>query len=234
MPRGLRQRLWYSRRRASATCSGLLRDALDDLFADKVGAEYKQDRWKKICSEAQDRFNRKIPPGYEDDKKGGQKYGDVILWCQLKDHAGKLKKPLVLITDDRKADWWQEHEGKTIGPRPELIHEMKSDAGIQFYMYQPDLFMEYAQKHLGIKGDQSVEEVREIMQQDEADVAAMECEAILEIPIDQFNKLRYLVWIDGRNRISRVSSQGKMEYIGQRVNIVQRNFDGERPLVHLA
>jgi hypothetical protein len=150
-----------------------LREALDNLFAEKVGAEYTPDELKKIYSDAQERFKKQIPPGYEDNKSkkdGDNKYGDVILWYQLKDHAEKLKKPLVLITDDRKADWWQEHKGKTIGPRPELIHEMKSEAHIQFYMYQSDRFMEYAQKHLGIEGDHAVEEVREIRQQDETDI----------------------------------------------------------------
>ena len=32
--------------------------------------------------------------------------------------------------------------GRTVGPRPELIAEMKTDAGQSFYMYQPGQFME--------------------------------------------------------------------------------------------
>jgi hypothetical protein len=150
-----------------------LRESLDNLFAEKVGAEYTPDELKKIYSDAQERFEKQIPPGYEDNKSkkdGDNRYGDVILWYQLKDHARALKKPLVLITDDKKADWWQKHKGKTIGPRRELIHEMKSEVGIQFYMYQSDSFMKYAQEHLGIKGGQAVEEVREVRQQYETEI----------------------------------------------------------------
>lgn len=141
-----------------------LREALDNLFAEKVGAEYTPDELRKIYSDAQERFKKQIPPGYEDNKSkkdGDNKYGDVVVWYQLKDRAKQLRKPIVLITDDRKADWWQKHKGKIIGPRPELIHEMK-EAGVQFYMYQSDRFIEHAQKHLGIQGDQVVEEVREV------------------------------------------------------------------------
>jgi hypothetical protein len=147
-----------------------LRAALEDLFSDKVGKPYAAANLDKIHADGEKRYQKKIPPGYKDtnkDKDPTRKYGDVVLWFQLKEYAKENRRPLILITDDKKEDWWQEHKGETIGPRPELIQEMKSESNVQFYMYQSDRFIEFGQKHLGLQGVQAVEEVREIRKQDE-------------------------------------------------------------------
>src|SRR5262249_40108998 len=52
------------------------------------------------------------------------------------------KKPVVFVTDDRKEDWWKEHAGKRLGPRPELIAEFRRATGELFCMYLPATFME--------------------------------------------------------------------------------------------
>jgi predicted transcriptional regulator len=78
------------------------------------------------------------------------------------DHAADEKKPIIFITDDRKFDWWLEHSGRTIGPRPELVHEMKARAGVPFHMYSSNRFIEYAQELLELTGREAAEAVEEI------------------------------------------------------------------------
>lgn len=147
-----------------------LRDKVTELFENKVGDPYSEDELGKLYQKAEQRFKLRIPPGYKDTSKDTpQKYGDVVLWFQLIDYAKAQKKPLILITDDRKEDWWLQHKGKTIGPRPELINEIFAKAGIQFYMYQSGKFMRYAHTYLRFEEQQAaIKEISDIRRQDEA------------------------------------------------------------------
>jgi hypothetical protein len=141
-----------------------LRDTLTEIFTGKVGANYEGELLANIYKEGGKRFEKQIPPGYKDARKeGDKKYGDFVLWNQIKDYAQQVNRPIILVSDDRKEDWWQEHKGKTIGPRPELIQEMKLDTGTSFYMYQSDRFIEYAQLYLGIIEEGAVKELREVL-----------------------------------------------------------------------
>jgi predicted transcriptional regulator len=148
-----------------------LRDRVTELFENKVGEPYSEDEAGKLFQKAEQRFKLLIPPGYKDTSKDiPQKYGDVVLWFQLIDHGKAQKRPLILITDDRKEDWWLQHKGKTIGPRPELINEVFAKAGIQFYMYQSDQFMRYAHTYLRFEEQQAaIKEIGDVRRQDEAD-----------------------------------------------------------------
>lgn len=146
-----------------------LREQIVELFEDNLGAPFPPEELEKVYKQAEQRFKQDIPPGFEDtSKKGAKKYGDVVLWFQLIKFAKEQQKPLIFTTDDRKEDWWLKHDGGTIGPRPELIQEMRYEASIQFYMYSTDQFMKYAQDYLKLQEQQeAVEEVREIRRQDE-------------------------------------------------------------------
>jgi len=145
----------------------VLRDTLTDVFDGRVGQPFDHKRLVQIYEDGDIRFRKLIPPGYKDAKKDSEKkYGDLILWNQLKEFGKANRKSLVLVTDDRKDDWWQEHNGKTIGPRPELIQEMRADADLRFYMYQSDQFIEHAQGLLGLEPGRVLEEVREVREQE--------------------------------------------------------------------
>jgi hypothetical protein len=142
------------------------------LFDSKVGKPYPEEEIQKIYKEGEKRFKDNIPPGYMDDRGKHKKdfpenYGDILVWFQLIDYAKSQKKPLILVIDDEKEDWWLEHKGKTISPRPELIQEMLSKAGISFYMYKSDQFMERAANFLALPDKpEAIEEAREIRLQD--------------------------------------------------------------------
>jgi hypothetical protein len=153
-----------------------IRDNLSNLLEDKVGSPYSKERLNEIYRIGKERYEKSIPPGYEDTNKDGErKYGDLLLWFQVIDKAKETKKPIIIVTDDVKEDWWLRFNGRTIGPRPELIDEMLSEAGVSFYLYQADQFMDHAQKTLEKQVEQkAINEVRDIRRKDEANIYNMQ------------------------------------------------------------
>lgn len=147
-----------------------LRDKIVELFDGKVGSPFDNKRLAGIYSEAEQRFSVRKPPGYNDAKKPSpDKYGDVVLWFQLIEYAKARRTPMILVTDDRKEDWWLKKQGQTVSPQPDLIIEMRGAAGIGFYMYQSDQFIKYAQEFLEIEDQQAaVREVEDFRKEDEA------------------------------------------------------------------
>lgn len=139
---------------------------MTNLFQGKVGEAYTKEQLNEIYKEADGRYANKIPPGYRDNAKpGNEKYGDYIIWQQLKEHAKTQGKPLIFVTDDKKDDWWWVHEGKTIGPRPEIRRDMYEYAKVKFYMYQSERFIEYARNLFNLNQQETqkaIDEVREV------------------------------------------------------------------------
>jgi len=128
-------------------------DAVTELFDGKVGAPYKEDKYKEICKKGKERYDAKIPPGYMDrsnNPNDTDQYGDFVLWCQLIDYSKTEARPIILITDDAKEDWWREVSGEKLGPRPELISEFTTatDGNKWFYMYSTEQFLKYSKKYL--------------------------------------------------------------------------------------
>lgn len=146
-----------------------IRDRVTLLLDGRVGAPYTAERITEICKEGKARYESKTPPGYADMAKGGpDQYGDVILWMQVIEKAKELRKPVILVTDDRKEDWWLRSKGETLGPRPELLQEIVSKAGVSSYIYSGDPFMEHAVKYLKhqVKAE-AIDEVKGIRQREE-------------------------------------------------------------------
>jgi PIN like domain len=126
-------------------------EKLNEIFDGKVGPPYND--MHDIYLRAEQRLQLSIPPGFKDAslKKDFHRYGDVVLWLQILDYAKAQKKNIIFVTSDAKTDWWLVRDGKTVGPRPELLQEMHATAGVTFHMYSPDRFVEYAEKHLKSK-----------------------------------------------------------------------------------
>lgn len=138
--------------------------ALTDLLDGRVGEPFSHDRHAAIVKDAATRFASRVPPGYADAAKpGDSKYGDVVLWMQLLDHARETGAPVIFVTDDVKEDWWSISAGQTLGPRPALLQEMMAVAGQPFWMYRAAAFMQQA----GATSDRSpsgsaIEEVEDL------------------------------------------------------------------------
>lgn len=134
---------------------------LTSLFDGRIGDAYPETRLSEIYNEGNTRYEKNVPPGYMDKKKPGHAaYGDLLIWREVLDKAKKDKTPVILVSDDNKEDWWQIHKGVTIGPRPELRHEMMAEAAVEFYMYHSDTFMQRATDYLKSEVDhKAIEEV---------------------------------------------------------------------------
>lgn len=157
----------------------LLKRLTDDEILDFVekycdghtGEAFSTEELSAIVVEGQKRYDNEIPPGYKDGNKaqGGdpnRKFGDFILWKQLINKAKADNKPLILITDDQKEDWWQEQSGRIIGPRPELREEFLKESGQDFWMYTVDRFIsESAKRRKTVVSDQVIAEIIEVRQE---------------------------------------------------------------------
>ncbi len=164
-----------------------LRETIDTLFNGKIGRRYSEEELEEKYKEAERRFERKIPPGNEDEyKKGLRKYGDVILWLQLIEYACSQKKPIIFVTDDAKEDWWLLHKDQAnqdhpqpLGPRPELVQEMVLRAGVPFYMYQGYKFVKKAQEILALEYNKEViKDIKDVGEQAETEARTARINAI--------------------------------------------------------
>lgn len=126
-------------------------DKISKLFKNKISESFSQDELDEIYKEGEERFKNKIPPGFEDEKnkEGLRKFGDLILWKQVIRIGQKLKKDIILITDERKIDWWWKiKDGRNMGPRQELVEEIFQEAKVNFHMYSSERFLSYGQTYL--------------------------------------------------------------------------------------
>jgi len=131
-------------------------DRLTELFDGRVGDCYSDEELPKIIKQAEERAKKKTPPGFRDaNKEGERQHGDTLIWLQLLAEASERKRPVIFVTDDAKDDWWLTHNGKRIGPRPELIAEARQIAKVPLYVYASAQFIEYADKHLGTATDKA-------------------------------------------------------------------------------
>jgi DNA-binding CsgD family transcriptional regulator len=151
---------------------------IDKLFKGKITEKFEEERIKQIYQDGKLRFDKKIPPGYEDHKKPEERrYGDLIFWLQILEKSKKEKKSIILISDERKEDWfWKLKNGKTIGPRQELIEEMKTFSGKDFHIYSSERFINFGQMYLQENvNDKAIQEIENIKKSDlEAQVRRLE------------------------------------------------------------
>jgi hypothetical protein len=156
-----------------------IRDKLDSLFTGKVGVRpTSQAELDVLTADGEERFTRKIPPGFADaskeknpneaifihDKLNYQrKFGDLILWRQLINHVkDNGSSSVILVTADKKDDWWWREQGKTVGPHPELVCEIHDQGALgSFWMYSADQFLDHASRFAKIRiSDKAVAEVQ--------------------------------------------------------------------------
>lgn len=138
------------------------KERIANIFNGKVGEEYEID--EEFRKDADERYKKKIPPGYKDkNKQGDEQYGDYLIWKDIMEKGKIEKKSIIFITRDVKEDWFLEKRGKTLGPRPELIQEFEKETQKKFYAYQTTHFLKFSNTYLnsGIK-DTIITEVERI------------------------------------------------------------------------
>jgi hypothetical protein len=130
----------------SAEIDGVL-ETLTKLLENRIGDKWPADKLAALKKEGEDRYSKKIPPGYKDQKKGAgeyDKFGDLIIWKDMIVKAKVDKRPVIFISDDAKEDWWWIHRGRKMGPRPELIEEFRTETGQDFHVYEFSQFLRFA------------------------------------------------------------------------------------------
>ena len=146
--------------------------AILTLFDGKVGPAYDQQRLTEIYTDGQLRYEAEIPPGYMDGGKGINKYGDLVLWYQIIDKAEKTKTPIIFITDEKKEDWWDKAEQEIVGPRHELVQEIRDKSGVMFHMYRQENFLRFANSYLmQAISESAIDEIETISEQQELEQA---------------------------------------------------------------
>jgi len=145
-------------------------EQIASIIGDSIGQEPAKAVFDENCIRAKERIAAKQPPGYMDEKKPEpDRYGDALIWFEMLDHAKAVERPIMLLTDDLKEDWWQIEGGEKLGPRPELREEMRKIAGVEFYLANPSHFLEVAGSQLKVGvSESSVENAKEVA----AEVAA--------------------------------------------------------------
>lgn len=138
---------------------------LTKLFDGKTGPDYQEKMLAEIYRIGSERYSNKIPPGYKDAKKhegDRHRFGDLIIWLQIIDHAKANAKDIIFVTDDKKEDWWEVYKDNRIGPRHELIREFREKTINQLiWFYTPDRFLECAKSKAGVSvKTKTIEEVK--------------------------------------------------------------------------
>ncbi len=137
-----------------------------ELFSGRIGPKPTDERLAAIRKEGEERYTKKIPPGFEDSKKsgdGGDKFGDLIIWKEMIEKAKTDKRPIIFVTDDAKSDWWHIHHGKKLGPHPHLVEEFLAATGQQFHIYELPQFLRYSAETGSAIQPEAVQKIAETM-----------------------------------------------------------------------
>lgn len=145
-----------------------VRDSIVAIFDGKTSAPPTKAQLESIYEIAKFRFEHKIPPGYKDTQNKSDiyklygdliiesKYSDYIIWHELIEKAKETGKNIIFVTDEKKDDWVLKVNGYVLGPRPELVTEMKVKAGIDFQMISSYEFISLIKSSREIEISQSL------------------------------------------------------------------------------
>ncbi|PEX44002.1 PIN-like domain-containing protein [Bacillus thuringiensis] len=152
-----------------------IQEDLLNLLDEIIGEPYSQKRIDEIEKEGKNRYQHDVPPGFKDktdnnkqdfrtygDFRYQQLYGDLIVWYQIIDRAKDENNPtpIILITEDRKEDWWEKDGSKIKRPHPQLIQEFINKTQQKFYMYRTENFVRNAMEYL--EADVTEEQYKEV------------------------------------------------------------------------
>jgi hypothetical protein len=147
-------------------------DRLLEILGDQVGSGYDEQCLKEVQQEGENRYKKRIPPGFADEKlkEGDNKYGDFVVWKQILDFARDKACAIIFVTSEKKDDWWAK-KGKTNAPHPLLRREFQEVVKQGFWMYHTTDFIQVAQKRLNVQFEQSaVDEITAVTADPEDDL----------------------------------------------------------------
>ena len=128
---------------------------LISLIEDKIGVKYKQEWIDSIELDGEERYEDKIPPGFDDAGKDDtdeefrrydnliyrRKFGDLIIWKDIIKYSKDLENKdakVIFITDDgrsdKKNDLLYKVDKLIVGPHIHLMNELQLEAGKELYI----------------------------------------------------------------------------------------------------
>ncbi|WP_338712865.1 PIN-like domain-containing protein [Stenotrophomonas geniculata] len=160
-----------------------VRDQLNALLENRVGAPPKQEELTRWNEEAEKRYSHRMGPGHLDQGKSknptymmdglifDKRFADLYVWKETIAHASDENvHSLVMITNDSKPDWWKTTENGVVGPLPELCSEIRSEAKLtNFWMYDLVSFLREAGERLNVSvSGTTLSDVSENLAKDDA------------------------------------------------------------------
>lgn len=170
----------WNKKQPCVKSSDEIRKKINKLFENKIGEKPNDQDWlKKIYDDGKQRYENKVPPGYEDKKEKEKQpnfvysdleyipmYGDLIIWKQIIEKAKNENiKSIIFISDDVKEDWLYSVDlkgKKEIGARAELRDEIHKQSDINlFTILTTSDFMKEGKANLEIDvSEDSINEVK--------------------------------------------------------------------------
>ncbi|MBR5747500.1 MAG: DUF4935 domain-containing protein [Prevotella sp.] len=144
-------------------------EKLEKLYEGKVGNDYPLKKLIAIYEEGAQRYKYKVPPGYGDLKRKEERgprhvYGDLILWKMVIDYAKEKNADVVLVTEEKKEDWYV----KKRVPRKDLAKEFYDESGgHKVLICDQEEFLYLTDKYLGTGvGDEAIKEIKEVAKEE--------------------------------------------------------------------
>lgn len=157
-------------------------EILIQIMESKTGEKYTQEWIEEIEKDGEKRYTNNIPPGFNDSSKKEsrcyngikyqQKFGDLIIWKDIIRKAKEDKiKNVIFVTSDGKRDSktdlnYKVYIGKDgggkdkyqiVGPRIELLEELKNETGADFYLMDELEFMkQFSQEEVSLQMAKSI------------------------------------------------------------------------------
>lgn len=109
--------------------------SLEQSLTGRIGSPLSEPDYNALLKEGKERFSKRIPPGFMDQKKSGDdKFGDLVFWEEVLVHAGAQQRGVVIVCEDQKEDWWIRQSGRTLGPLPALREEFQRRVQKPFWL----------------------------------------------------------------------------------------------------
>lgn len=127
------------------------------LIENCIGDKKEQDWIDKVQKEGISRYEKEIPPGFNDKTKTDctqyddlefeKKYGDLLIWKEIIEKAKETdKSKVIFVTNDgtskKKNDILYSTHGRTIGPHIYLMNEMKRESKKELHIINNIRFVE--------------------------------------------------------------------------------------------
>lgn len=129
---------------------GEFQNKMSEVLDGKVMIQLSKEELQQIQEDGERRYEQKIPPGWKDNTKGENAYGDLINWKEILHFAKENQKSIIFISNDQKEDWICKFEGQTVCPHYELLREFYHEVGnkeLLFHIYTLDRFLDFIHEH---------------------------------------------------------------------------------------